>query len=177
MWRREMAGPALAALLCAGCATTPLGPTVRVLPAPTKPFEVFQLDDQACRAWAAQQLGTDPATVANENLAKGGVAGALIGGGLGALIGSASADAGLGAAIGAGFGLLGGLAAASGPAYASAAVLQRRYDLAYEQCMYANGNLVGGMPAPVVTMPPPPPGVPSAPTLQPPPPPPARPPQ
>ena len=28
--------------LLGGCATTPMGPTVQVLPSPGKPFEIFQ---------------------------------------------------------------------------------------------------------------------------------------
>ncbi len=47
----------LAALVLGGCATVPTGPSVMVLPAQGKPFEVFQADDAVCRQWAAQQIG------------------------------------------------------------------------------------------------------------------------
>lgn len=134
----------LAVLLAAGCATVPAGPSVMVLPAPGKPFEVFQEDDAACRAWAAQQAGIPPEEAVNRNLAGGAVAGTLMGAGLGAAIGAASGNAGTGAAIGAAGGLMGGTAVASGPAYAAGWETQRRYDMAYQQCMYAKGNQIPG---------------------------------
>jgi hypothetical protein len=135
-----------ALVMVSGCATMPTGPTVTVLPAPGKPFEVFQADDYVCRQWAQQQIGgTSPSQTANENLATGAVVGTAVGAGVGALIGSASGHAGAGAAIGAGAGLLGGTAMASEPAYGSQYQLQRRYDIAYQQCMYAKGNQVPGV--------------------------------
>ncbi len=152
-----------AAALLAGCATLPAGPTVRVMPGPYKPFEVFQADDAACRQWASQQSGRSPQAAADDSLARGGLLGALLGAGLGALIGSTSANAGAGAAIGGGAGLLGGLAVAGEPAYAAGWEVQRRYDIAYEQCMYAKGNQVSGAwrsyspPASPHPVPPPPP--------------------
>ena len=50
----------------------------------------------------------------------------------------------MGAAVGAGSGLLGGTisGASAGQGYAWEA--QRRYDIAYQQCMYAKGNQVAG---------------------------------
>lgn len=129
-----------------GCATMPIGPSVTVLPGSGKPFEVFMADDGVCRQWAQQQIGgVSPSQTANENLASGAVIGGLVGAGIGALIGSATGDAGAGAAIGAGTGLLFGTAQASGPAYASEWQLQRRYDIAYQQCMYAKGNQIPGV--------------------------------
>ena len=47
-------------LTLAGCATVPTGPSVMVLPAPGKPFEVFQVDDITCRQWAERQIGISP---------------------------------------------------------------------------------------------------------------------
>jgi hypothetical protein len=135
----------LVAVALTGCATMPTGPTVAVLPAPGKPFDVFMADDGLCRQWAQQQIGgASPSQTANQNLATGAVVGTAVGAGLGALIGSASGQAGAGAAIGAGAGLLGGAAVASGPAYGSEYQLQRRYDIAYQQCMYAKGNQIPG---------------------------------
>jgi len=135
----------LALALLGGCATMPTGPTVAAMPGPGKPFEVFQADDYACRQWAEQQIGgTSPSQSANQNLATGAAVGTLAGAGLGALIGSASGHAGAGAAIGAGAGLLTGTAMASGPAASSGYQLQRRYDMAYQQCMYAKGNQIPG---------------------------------
>ena len=143
--------------LLGGCATMPTGPTVTVYPAPGKPFEVFQADDYACRQWAQEQIGgASPSQTANQNLATGAAVGTLAGAGLGALIGSTSGHAGAGAAIGAGAGLLTGTAVASGPAASSQYTLQRRYDMAYQQCMYAKGNQIPGV-RPVRAYGPPPP--------------------
>ena len=146
-----------AVVALSACATIPSGPSVRVLPAPWKPFEVFQSDDAVCRQWAAQQIGTSPDEAVNQNLATGAVLGMLVGAGLGAAIGSTSGDAGIGAAIGAASGLISGTAAASGPAYAAGYEAQRRYDHAYLQCMYMKGNQVPGVTPPRRTYSPPPP--------------------
>jgi hypothetical protein len=128
-----------------GCATVPTGPSVMVLPPQGKSFEAFQADDYACRQWAAQQAGLSPSQTVNQNLATGAAVGTLMGAGLGAAIGAASGNAGTGAAIGAASGLVGGTAVASGPAYAAGSEVQRRYDIAYEQCMYAKGNQIPGV--------------------------------
>jgi hypothetical protein len=149
-------------VLLGGCSTMPTGPTVSVMPGPGKPFEVFQADDYACRQWALQQIGgTSPSQTANQNLATGAAVGTLLGAGIGAAIGSTSGQAGAGAAIGGAAGLLGGTAMGSNAAYASEYQLQRRYDIAYQQCMYAKGNQIPGavrMPARTYGPPPPPPG-------------------
>ncbi len=150
-------------MVLGGCATVPTGPSVMVLPAPGKSFGAFQSDDMACRQWALQQAGVPPSEAINEKLASGAAIGTLIGAGLGAAIGAGSGNAGAGAAIGAGSGLLGGTAMATGPAYATGWEVQRRYDMAYQQCMYAKGNQIPGhMQAPrrayPVPPPPPPPG-------------------
>ena len=88
-----VAATILGAGLCAGCLSSPSGPTVLVLPATGKPFEQFQADVDVCRSWAAQQT-------------KG-----------------AYMDA---------------------PTYE----VQRRYDNAYVQCMYAKGHQVPSPPGP-----------------------------
>ena len=125
-----------------GCATIPSGPSVMVLPAPGKPFEQFQADESVCRQWAGQQAGGEPAAIANQNVAGAAVVGTAIGAGLGAAIGAASGNPGLGAAIGAGSGLLAGTAMGANAGYAFGWEMQRRYDIAYQQCMYAKGNKV-----------------------------------
>jgi len=150
----------LALLVLGGCATLPKGPSVMVLPPPGKPFEQFQAEDAICRQWAAQQIGQSPQETVNQNTATGAVAGTVIGAGLGAAIGSTSGDMGAGAAIGAVSGLLLGASAGadSGRVYGWEA--QRRYDIAYQQCMYAKGNQIPGMVTrtpPVRRIPPPPP--------------------
>ncbi len=64
------------AALC-GCATVPAGPSISVLPAPGKPFEVFQADDAACRQWAQQQIGgASPGAAAGQSTAGGAAVGA-----------------------------------------------------------------------------------------------------
>jgi uncharacterized protein YcfJ len=141
-----------------GCATMPAGPTVSVMPAQGKPFDVFMSDDQVCREWASRQIGgTSPSQNANENVASGAVLGTVIGAGLGALIGSTTGNAGAGAAIGAGAGLLGGTSIGANAGAASGYDLQRRYDIAYQQCMYSRGNQIPGVASRSYTPPPPPP--------------------
>jgi len=150
----------LAAVTLGGCATMPIGPSVMVLPAQGKPFDVFQSEDYACRNWAAAQIGQRPADTANQNLVTGAAVGTLLGAGLGAAIGAASGHVGSGAAIGGAAGLITGTAVASGPAYSSGREAQRRYDIAYQQCMYAKGNSIPGAvqnPKHSYSAPPPPP--------------------
>ena len=134
-----------------------------VLPAPGKSFEAFQSDEAVCRQWACQQSGGQPAGTVNQTIANNAAVGTLAGAAVGAAIGSTTGHVGTGAAIGAGTGLLAGAAAGSGPAYASGWELQRRYDIAYQQCMYAKGNQIPGdtrysrRMQRVVPIPPPPP--------------------
>jgi len=149
-------------LALGACATLPSGPRVRVLPGPDKTFGEFQTDDAICRQWASQQIGMSPQDTANQATASGAVVGTAAGTVLGAVIGSASGHAGEGAVIGAGSGLLLGSAqgANAGRYYGSDA--QRRYDIAYEQCMYAKGDQIPGVvqrtsPARRIAPPPPPP--------------------
>ena len=164
----------LALVALSGCATVPAGPSVMAWPGPGKPFEVFQSDDATCRQWASQQAGAQPAESANKTLASGAAVGTLLGAGLGAAIGAASGHFGAGLGVGAASGAIVGTAAAVGPAYGAQSVVQRRYDNAYMQCMYAKGNQVPGA---VRTYrrayppPPPPPGfAPPPPSAYPPPP-------
>lgn len=135
----------LALLAAGGCATFPTGPSVMVLPAAGKPFDLFQAEDASCRQWAAQQIGLKPQQTYNQSTATGAVVGTAIGAGLGAAIGAASGHAGAGAAIGAGSGLLMGTAVGSDAGQVSGREAQRRYDHAYIQCMYAKGNQVPGV--------------------------------
>jgi hypothetical protein len=130
-------------LVLSACAAEPLGPTVAVMPAPGKPFDVFQGDQAACKGYASQQV-QGGAQQANNTQVGTAVVGTLLGAGLGAAIGG-----GRGAAIGAGAGALGGTAYGAGPASQAQYSLQQRYDLAYSQCMYSRGNQIPGYaPAP-----------------------------
>jgi hypothetical protein len=159
---------AVGAVALVGCATTPQGPTVRVLPAPGKPFEVFAGEDQYCRGYAQQSLG-NAAEAANTGAVGTAVVGTAIGAAAGALLGGHN-----GAGAGAGMGLVMGSAVGAGESDRSGWSLQRRYDYAYQQCMYAKGNLLPGQPVPYSSMPsaPPPSYAPPPPGYAPPPPPP-----
>jgi len=135
----------LALVLLAGCATVPTGPSVMVLPPAGKPFDLFRAEDASCRQWAGQQIGLSPQETYDKNTAGGAAVGTAVGAGIGAVLGSASGHAGRGAVIGAATGLLVGASsgAESGRYYGSEA--QRRYDIAYQQCMYAQGNTIPGV--------------------------------
>jgi hypothetical protein len=153
---RKAANVALAlgsVLLLSACATTPVGPSVRVLPSPYKPFEVFERDHYDCERWADDQIRGR--VEAENNRAVGS---AVIGTALGAALGAA-AGGGRGAGIGAAAGAVAGTAVGADQSQAAGYSLQRRYDIAYAQCMYARGNQVPGY-APVrgAAPPPPPPG-------------------
>ena len=152
----------LALMAVGACATIPTGPSVMVLPPAGKPFDQFRSEDAICRQWASQQIGQTSQEVANQNTVQGAAVGTALGAGLGAAIGAASGHAGAGAAIGAGTGLLFGTTSGANAGQAYGREAQRRYDIAYQQCMYANGNLIPGMRRTrnvTGTLPPPPPDV------------------
>ena len=132
-------------VVTAGCVTMPTGPSVRVLPEPGKPFDLFMSEDAQCRQWAARQIGMSPQETHDRNTAGGAAIGTIAGAGIGALLGSASGHAGAGAAIGAGSGLLLGSAIGSDSGRVYGEQAQRRYDTAYVQCMYSHGNQVPGV--------------------------------
>lgn len=132
----------VAALVLEGCVTVPTGPAVLALPGTTKSFDQFWADDVACRDFAQYSLGPGAEKAVADNATANAAGGALLGAAAGAIIGSATGQAGSGAAIGAGTGLLFGSAAGANTAGYSSYGLQRRYDMAYLQCMYAKGNQV-----------------------------------
>lgn len=143
-------------LSVSACTQAPMGPTVAVMPGQNKPFSVFQDDQAICRQFAEQQVGGAQQaqnTATNQTLLGAGV-GTLLGAGLGAAVGG-----GRGAAIGAGVGALGGTAVGASQGQDTTMSVQRRYDIAYEQCMYSRGNQVPGyvQSAPAYAAPPPPP--------------------
>lgn len=143
----------------AGCATVPTGPSVMVLPSTDKPFEVFQAEDAFCRQYAASQIGLSAQETVDKNIVSSAVVGTIIGAGLGAAIGSTSGDAGAGAAIGGASGLLLGTASGADTGRVYGYEAQRRYDIAYMQCMYAKGNQIPGVVTrtrSIQTIPPPP---------------------
>jgi hypothetical protein len=153
------------AVLLAACAQVPTGPSVAVMPPPGKPFDLFVQDDQLCRNYATQSIG---GTSASQNATSSAVASAAVGTALGAAVGLATGG-GSGAGTGAAIGAVAGTAVGLGQADTSYRGTQRRYDIAYQQCMYSRGNLLPGQSAAGYhTAPPPPP----APAYAPPPPPP-----
>jgi hypothetical protein len=169
-----------AGFVLTACATVPTGPSVMVLPGTGKSFDQFQMDDAVCRQWAFQQTGTSPGKVAGQSTVTGAAIGTAVGAAAGAALGAAAGSPATGAAAGAGVGLLGGTAVGAGRAEASGGSVQRRYDTAYMQCMYAKGNQIPvargsvpytSQPAAATPPPPPPPPPPSAPSKVPPPPP------
>lgn len=125
----------LLAAALAGCATAPTGPSVAVMPGSGKSFAQFSADDRACRAYADQALGPNAQQAGANNVAAGAVAGTALGAVVGALFGGHR-----GAAAGAGMGLIVGTAEGASAAGGEQQSQQRRYDIAYEQCMYAKGN-------------------------------------
>ncbi len=135
-------------LLLPGCAQTPLGPTVAVMPNPRKSFDEFQADQAVCKNYAASQVAGQ-AERANTLGVGTAVLGTALGAGLGAAIGG-----GQGAAIGAASGALGGTALGAGASGTTQYSIQQQYDNAYAQCQYAKGNQVE-RPPPVVVTPPP----------------------
>lgn len=131
---------ALAALLgLAACVSMPTGPAVMVLPGTGKSFDQFRFDDGTCRQFAYDQIGGQTAAQAQENSA---VTSAAVGTAVGAIAGAAIGGNSSGAAVGAGVGLLGGSMIGADAAQHSAYGAQRRYDIAYQQCMYAKGHRI-----------------------------------
>jgi outer membrane lipoprotein SlyB len=149
MRKRQSLAVLAAGMLLTGCATTPTGPMVRVMPAPNKPLEVFAQEQADCEHYASDQV-VGGAQAANNRALGATALGAVLGLGVGAATGSGRA-ATVGAATG---GAIGAAVGANQSSYAGYS-LQRRYDIAFSQCMYAKGNYVPGMMA--ATPPPPPP--------------------
>jgi hypothetical protein len=140
---------------------------VAVMPPPGKPFDLFVADEQLCRNYATQAIGGTNAQQASAASLVGSAAiGTALGAAVGALAGGHNSVGG-GAAVGAVAGTAVGLGESS---YAGASV-QRRYDIAYQQCMYSRGNLLPGQAIRYQTAPPPPPPPPPPPAPPPPPPP------
>lgn len=128
----------LCAGLLAGCASIPDGPSVMALPGKSKTFDHFRVDDVSCRQYALQQTG---GRTADQAAVSSTVRGAAVGTAIGAVAGAAIGGHN-GAGVGAGTGLVAGTAAGAGSGSSSSYELQRRYDNAYVQCMYAAGEQV-----------------------------------
>ena len=129
---------AAAALVLGACASVPSGPGVMVLPGSGKNFEQFRADDFECRQFASGQVGGNTPDQAAENSGVNSAAvGAAIGAAAGAIVGGQR-----GAAAGAGTGLIIGGAAGAGAGAGSQRTVQQRYDIGYQQCMYAKGHKI-----------------------------------
>ncbi len=160
--RRVATSVALVGVLGLGaCAVAPpAGPSFAAMPGNGKTYDQFTVDDARCRQAGAQANGNvTPGQAAAQSGVGSAVVGTALGAAAGALIGSAAGAVGGGAAIGAGAGLLAGSAIGAGNAQASAATLQRNFDVAYSQCMAASGEKVPDLasgPPPGYGAPPPP---------------------
>ena len=152
MKQKPIAAAAAAIVLLSACAEIPIGPSVAIMPPPGKPFEVFQQDDQACRTFAQQSVGTKANDASNTSLLETAALGTGLGAAAGALLGGGDGAAG-GAAIGA----IAGTAIGAGEADKTGRTIQRRYDIAYEQCMYSRGDVLPGQSATSTPYVPPPP--------------------
>lgn len=141
--RASRAAALLGLLALGACVSVPQGPTVPVLPGSGKNIDQYRADAGVCQQFA-QDSTARSAQVAQDNSAAQAVGGAAVGAVIGALLGGATGQAGAGAAWGAGSGLLFGSAAAGNAGAVSSQTLQRQFDIAYAQCMYARGNQVPG---------------------------------
>lgn len=128
----------LVALMLGACTAMPTGPDVMALPGTGKSFDQFRVDDAGCRQYALGQVGGVSAAQASTQSAVGSAA---VGTAVGAAAGAAF-NGGSGAAVGAGVGLLAGSAVGASNAQYAGHGVQRRYDMAYVQCMYARGHRV-----------------------------------
>ena len=126
-----------------GCATTPMGPTVQVMPGRGKSFDAFQTDQLVCKNFAEQQV-QGQANAANQSAVGGAVLGTVLGAGLGAAIGGVAGNAGAGAAIGAASGAGAGTLYGANSSSQAQWSIQQQYDNAFAQCMYSKGNQVPG---------------------------------
>ena len=126
-----------------GCAQTPMGPTVQVMPGPGRSFDQFQTDQLVCKNYAQQQV-QGQAENANQRAVGGAVIGTVLGAAAGAVIGGAVGNAGAGAAIGAASGAGAGTLYGTDASNRAQWSIQQQYDNAFAQCMYAKGDQVPG---------------------------------
>lgn len=125
-------------LCLAACTVMPNGPSAMVLPGSGKSFDQFRSDDFSCRNFAQSQIG---GATAEQVSSESGVRSAALGTAIGAVAGAAIGGS-HGAGVGAGTGLAFGALEGSNAGQRSGSSLQRRYDVAYQQCMYADGHKI-----------------------------------
>jgi hypothetical protein len=134
-----VAGVLAPMLMLAGCAQTPMGPTVQVMPGPGKSLDAFQADQFGCRQFAENAVAGQ-AQNANNRAVGAAALTTVLGAGLGAAIGG-----GRGAGIGAASGALGGTAIGAGASSNAQMSIQDQYNNAFAQCMFTRGNMVPSM--------------------------------
>jgi hypothetical protein len=122
-------------MLLAGCVSVPDGPMVAAYPGEGKSLEAFDKDDHACQDYAYDKVAGQ-VNRANDRQARNGILGAIIGTGLGAAVGNTK-----GAIVGGTAGALVGSSTAQ-PGFQQYSA-QRRYDIAYSECMESKGDRVG----------------------------------
>lgn len=130
--------PLAAVLSLTACAQTPMGPTMQIMPAPGKDYNVFLQEQQFCKNQAEQAV-KGQAESQNHKALYGALATTVLGAGLGA-----AAGGGTGAGIGAAAGAAGG--GAGGGVYSQSQQngIQTQYNNAYAQCMVAYHNILPG---------------------------------
>src|SRR3954463_11998273 len=127
------------AFLAACAAPMPSGPAVMVLPGSGKNFDQFRFDDYECRQYASSQIeGKTPDQASSDAGGRSAALGAAVGGLAGAALGGNARGAVAGAALG----TAGGALAGPGAGAQSGRPLQQRYDVGYQQCMYAKGHQI-----------------------------------
>lgn len=124
----------VALMMLSGCVTEPRGPDVPAMPGKGKAWADFQRDDYECRDFADGRVAGRA-----ENANDHAILSTIIGAGLGAALGGAIGG-GNGAGIGAAAGGVAGTAYGSNQSAYAQGSLQRRYNIAYAQCMSAKGN-------------------------------------
>jgi hypothetical protein len=130
----------LSVVLLAACASTPMGPTVQVMPGRNKPFQVFQQDQESCKQYAQTQVAGQ-ADAVNQKAVGSAVLGTVLGGAFGAAVGNHQ-----GAGVGGATGAIAGTAVGTNMYAAGQASIQGQYDNSYVQCMYSKGHQVPGAP-------------------------------
>jgi hypothetical protein len=127
---------AAAAAQIVGCSSAVQSPTVVVAPAQDKSPSAFAADNSTCTAVATQQ-GEAAKNSANMQIAGSAVMNAAFSAGNSVAAGARGSMVAANAATGA-------LTSAIASGQAAQATLQRRFDLAYAECMYARGNSLPG---------------------------------
>ncbi|MCL2474331.1 MAG: glycine zipper family protein [Alphaproteobacteria bacterium] len=125
----------LGAFMLSACASTPMGPTVLVMPPKGKSFDQFSWEQETCKRFAEDQV-RGAAERANTTGILAGVGTTALGAGLGAAVGG-----GGGAAIGAASGAVVGTGAGAVASGSQQNNIQLMYNNAFMQCMKTKGNL------------------------------------